>query len=194
MVEVPGGHVARAFTRTAFGDDGKEIEIEVVLDTAILDPRADIAVDAGEVAGIMGAVGELIAVYTERVDLADAEYRAFRGTKGKVITGAAEGKAPAEWKVKDEVEADPGFLDHQRIRAGAEADLEWLRNFLGALKIKAQMIRVRADLALKVYDGATLTGDPGGDPGGDPAPAIRGRGAIRGRNDRVAASMAKGKE
>jgi hypothetical protein len=164
----------REFERTV---GGSRIKVEIDLDD--LKPGDSVEDDAGHVAQLMGTVAELIAEYQTRHDHLDAIYRGWRAAKANTIR--ARDPKLAEHKVKAETEGCKQFVEYIDARDGVGAQLDFLRNIMSALRVKAQMIRVRADLALYAHEGAGLTSEPGKTP-----PRRRGRAK---RNRDVGAAM-----
>ena len=197
-------HADRTFKRIV-DVDGVEREIEIHLKHGDLEIRGDLLTETSRMASLVGLCGDLISEWKKGAELADADYRNFRGRRvNELLT---EDPKMAEWKVKEAVDATEGcsaesefeidgqpctedgtllpparkgFKDHKRIIADINADLEWLERHWQALLVKRDMIKAR--VALEVKD-RIVAGDIGdtvpsrGNPSGRPAaaPASRSR-------------------
>lgn len=132
--------MARVFQRMV-GD--REVEV-------VLDPDTDLKMgknlyaEAGTVASTTGLVGELIAEAVQEIGTVDAEFKRFRAEMTSRILRANE-KIP-EWKVKAEVESMPDTLRFRGLLARRDGDLEFLRRYADALRLKATMLRARVDI------------------------------------------------
>lgn len=133
--------MVRVFTREV---DGQTTEVE--LDPDWLQVKGNIDGQAIRVAEMIGTVAELLAEAEEDQANMQAEYRAWRGAQLTRMLNR-EPKIP-EWKSKAAYESMPAFLEHKKNMAQCAGDIEHLRTFLEALKVKAEMVRVRADFML----------------------------------------------
>lgn len=131
--------IGRTFIRNI---DDREVTVHLSL--LDLEISGDLDTEASEVAGRIGLVGELLADVTAAFETADAEYRNWRGRKA----GAVLESDPkmAEWKVKADIDADAEFTTRKAELANYEGDLEFLRAYYDALKIKSQMVSARVSL------------------------------------------------
>lgn len=130
----------KTFMRNVAGTD-----IEVTLSMADFDPAGTLVREAEDLPGRMGLAVCLLADYTGRLRSADAQYRAFRGQAAEEIL-QRDGKLP-EWRVKALVESLPTFVAHKEYLASLEGDLAFLEGYIDVARTKAQMLKIRKDLA-----------------------------------------------
>lgn len=131
--------VGRTFIRDI---DGREVKVHLSLLDLRIGP--DLEAEMTEVPSLMGLVGELLSDVTDGYQRADAEYRRWRGEQvGSILQGDPK---LAEWKVKADVDASPRFLEIKHEIAAMEGDLEFLRWFMEAARVKAQQIVAKVNL------------------------------------------------
>lgn len=131
---------ARTYVRRMQDADGNEANVEIVLSTDDLRISRSLDAEASDVAAYMGLVGDLIGEWTTGVEVADAAYRRWRAQASETVAAAAD-KAPAEWKIKAAVEADPAFTTHKGEVAALTGELEFLRAYFSALQVKSTQLR-----------------------------------------------------
>ena len=119
-------------------------EVEVTLNEADLEIHESDDLDERRslIAADIGTVGGLMAEVDEEIELADAEYRAWRARMINVALNE-DGKF-AEWKTKSIVEALPEFIEHKKAIGALEGDQTYLKWYLEALRtvaIKLETVR-----------------------------------------------------
>jgi hypothetical protein len=118
--------------------DGEELTID--LDEAMVIADAD--EDRRKVPADIAWWGELYARAVEAVEVADAEYRHWLGVSMNAAVGA-DGKAPAEWKVKAIVEGSDEFLVMKKRIAAASGNAARTKAVFEAYCHKAELLRQR---------------------------------------------------
>jgi hypothetical protein len=118
-----------------------ETNVATTLDTDDLRLGSDVIDEASRVAGVIGLVGELIAYTVQEAQIADAEYRHWRGRKSESFAG----EKLAEHRIKSRVDGDELFLICKTRMARLDGDLEFLQAYREALRTKASMIRAKID-------------------------------------------------
>lgn len=126
----------------------------ILVDPAVLlGATSDLTVDACTVSDHIGLVGRLYSVAVARQETADTDYRHWRANA--VLKCLDVDPKMAEWKTKAEVEASTGFGVCKARIADATEDVEHLRTMLDGLRVKASMVRARADMHRGAYDSST---------------------------------------
>lgn len=148
----------RTFVVYEMAEDGTPRRRKVYLDLADLDSSGSLETDAAQVAGLMGLCAMLLANATEQHDLADAEYRHWRG--GRQKAGAAEGLP--EWQARAGAEADKHFPALKRKIAKTHGDIVFLRLYVDALGAKMSGVRGRIEIAVSESRGTSIGVDPVG--------------------------------
>ena len=143
--------MARKFNRNLLGGH----ETEVVLDEKYLTLSSDLDAETSSVASTMGLVGELLANAVEIQGCQEAEYRYWRACKMKemVDSSVSGGQKRPEYAMSAEIESCSDFLKHKNSLAKADADVQYLRSYLEALKVKSFLVQTKANLARVGFSG-----------------------------------------
>lgn len=158
-------NTSRVFLRQLQDADGNPMQVEITLSTDDLLISRALDEEAADVAAMMGQVGDLIGEWAGGLELADAQYRRWRAQASEMAAGAGE-KAPAEWKVKAAVEANPQFEQHKANIAALTGELEFLRAYFSALQVKSTQLRGLMDRDGAASRQAGKHGVPSGAPAG----------------------------
>ncbi|KKW46028.1 MAG: hypothetical protein UY96_C0010G0043 [Parcubacteria group bacterium GW2011_GWB1_56_8] len=127
---------------------GRLIDIHVSEESLAL--SVDLDVETSGVASMMGLLAQLLAEAVEKQGRLDAEYRHWRACKMKNLAELAAqpgGNKKPEYVMSAEVESDNGFLERKNALAKMEADVQYLRAYLEALKVKSFLVQTKANLA-----------------------------------------------
>jgi len=109
----------------------------------------DISEDMKKVAAQMGFWGSVWAAAEGEMERCDAFYRKWRAETTKKLMAAND--KMAEWKLKQEVEADPKFIQYKEAIAKSITNATLARSVFEAFKIKSNVLqskgaRERAEL------------------------------------------------
>ena len=146
-----------------FGDRLFDVEINR---EELLGVGADLLAEAGSVSSSIGLIAELVGDYSRLFAVEDAAYRGWRAgayLQHKMV----EGKSPSEEVAKALVEAMPEFGVRKARLAEVEGDLAYLKGLFDALRVKATMVRARAEMQRGKEDGETVGFDTKGLPATD---------------------------
>jgi len=135
-----------------FADRGldEEVECAVTLDTDDLKLTGDLDADTEQVANAFSQVVELSAMFAAEGDRLDAEYRAWRARASEAAVTSGD-KLP-EWRVKNVVEADVKFAEFKDYIAANVERTEFVAQYREALRLKAQLLRIRVDASRAKLD------------------------------------------
>lgn len=136
--------------------DGETISAPVITHLTI----EEIGLDMDVVAAQMGYWGNVLAAAEEEVEAAQAAYRSWRANIGMAIL--EENSKMAEWKVKQEAEASPQFLEHKSKIAKANRAANVCDKIFQAFAKKANVLQSRGANERTVLQktGISTKGDP----------------------------------
>lgn len=130
----PVSEVAGVSVITVQGDEVRVDRAKLVVN------EANIETEMAQVAALISHWGEAWAAAEQELMEADAHYRGWRAKLGEeMLEGAA--KAPAEWKVKQVIEASPKFLEIKGQLALAKRNVIMLRVHCEAFRAKSDMLQ-----------------------------------------------------
>lgn len=137
--------------------DGTSVERAITLDTDDLKLTGDLDADSAQVANAFSQIVELSAMFASEGERLDASYRAWRAEESE--RAVASGEKLPEWRVKNLVEAAPVFFDMKNDIAASVEQAEFVSQFREALRLKAQLLRIRVDASRAKLDAEAVAVD-----------------------------------
>jgi hypothetical protein len=116
------------------GSDTYDVDRDEEFDTSDLDKAMD------QVAAQISWYSQLWGEASAEQESADAKYRSWRARRGKELMDAGGEKLP-EWKIKQEIEADPTFMKYKEAIARCMRNTTFLQGHVAALKEHSQTLR-----------------------------------------------------
>ena len=147
----------RTFKYEADQGDDTFVERAITLDTDDLKLTGDLDADSAQVANAFSQIVELSAMFAAEGERLDANYRAWRAERSEAAVSSGD-KIP-EWRVKNLVEADPGFDEHKAVIAENVERAEFVAQYREALRLKAQLLRIRVDASKAKLDAEAVAVD-----------------------------------
>ena len=134
-----------SFNKIDITVNGERLEVDLNVELEI----TDISEGMKKVAAQMAFWGSVWAAAEGEMEKVDAFYRKWRAETSRKIAAANE--KLAEWKLKQEVEAQPKFLEYKDAIAKSITNATLARSVFEAFKIKANVLqskgaRERAEL------------------------------------------------
>lgn len=115
--------------------DGERVQVDLESELAIV----DISTEMSQVSAKMSWWGNVWGAAEEESERVDSHYRHWRAQMGQRVM-AADPKM-AEWKVKQEIEADPAFIKFKEAHAKALGNVTRVRGVFEAFKAKANQLQ-----------------------------------------------------
>lgn len=115
--------------------DGEKVLVDIASELEIV----DISTEMSQVAAKMSWWGNVWGAAEEEAERVDSHYRHWRAQMGQKIMGADP--KTAEWKVKQEIEADPAFIKFKEAHAKALGNVTRVRGVFEAFKAKANQLQ-----------------------------------------------------
>jgi hypothetical protein len=131
--------------------DGKPVEINLDEQMVI----HDISSEMDQVAAQMSYWGEVWANAEAEAELADSYYRKWRAETGQKIL-AANDKA-AEWKVRQDIEADPQFYKLKSAIAKSTHNTTMAKVIYESFKVKASILQSKGAMMRAELDSTGMT-------------------------------------